>query len=297
MNISLELYKTFYYVAKNKSISRAANELLISQPAVSKAIKTLEDQLETKLFTRNRDGMELTDAGIVFYKKIKDAMELISSAEEDINSITGLEYGTLNISMSETIMEKHLMPIIIEFHKEYPNIDLKISSDKTSDAVSKLQKGLFDIVIAYIPFPFPDNISYEVLLPLHDCLACTNSFKHLKDKKINPEDLEKEPIILLNKGSVLRTKFDNYCVKNNIHVNPEIEFGNNSILKAFTMASFGIGIFTEEYIKEELNSGKLFKLDLKIPFEDKFLVIASNNDNTNIVANKFIEFVKNNIKQ
>ena len=69
MNINLELYKVFYYVAKNESVSRAANELLISQPAISKSIKTLEEQINTNLFIRKRDGVELTEAGETIYKK------------------------------------------------------------------------------------------------------------------------------------------------------------------------------------------------------------------------------------
>ena len=297
MNISLELYKTFYYVAKNKSISRAANELLISQPAVSKSIKTLEDQLGTKLFTRTTDGMVLTDVGIALYKKIKDAMELITSAENDLSLMTNMKYVALYIGMSETIMKEHLMPIILNFYKEYPNIVLKISTEKTSELVSKLQKDLIAVVITYNPFPFPDNISCEELLSLHDCLACTNSFDHLKNKKITPKMLEKEPMILLNKGSVLRTKFDNYCTKYNIHIDPKIEFAKNYILEEFTLAGFGIGMFTEEYIKEELESGKLFKLDLEKQFEEKQLVVARNKDNRgNIIADKFVEYVKNNIK-
>ena len=77
MNINLELYKTFYYVAKNESISRAANELMISQPAISKSIKTLEEQVNVQLFIRKRDGVELTDAGEIIYNKIKNAMELL----------------------------------------------------------------------------------------------------------------------------------------------------------------------------------------------------------------------------
>lgn len=71
MNINLELYKVFYYVAKNESVSRAANELSISQPAISKSIKTLEDQINTNLFIRKRDGVELTEAGETIYKKNK----------------------------------------------------------------------------------------------------------------------------------------------------------------------------------------------------------------------------------
>ena len=71
MKTNLELYKVFYYVAKNGNITQAANELMVSQPAVSKSIKTLEDQINTPLFIRKRDGVQLTDAGSTLYKKIK----------------------------------------------------------------------------------------------------------------------------------------------------------------------------------------------------------------------------------
>ena len=81
MNINLELYKVFYYVAKNESITRAANELAISQPAISKSIKTLENQINTSLFVRKRDGVTLTEAGETIYNKIK---ELYSKSEGSV---------------------------------------------------------------------------------------------------------------------------------------------------------------------------------------------------------------------
>ena len=119
MNINLELYKVFYYVAKNESITRAANELSISQPAISKSIKTLEEQINTPLFIRKRDGVSLTEAGESIYNKIKEAIELIDSAEDDIKSLTNLESGSINIGASKTIIHEYLMPHIKKFHKEY----------------------------------------------------------------------------------------------------------------------------------------------------------------------------------
>ena len=130
MNINLELYKTFYYVAKNESITRAASELLISQPAISKAIKTLEEQLNTPLFIRKRDGVKLTEAGETIYNKIKGAMELIDSAEENIKSLTNLDSGSINIGASKTIIHEYLMPYIKKFHKDYPNINIRIFTEK-----------------------------------------------------------------------------------------------------------------------------------------------------------------------
>lgn len=117
MNINFELYKVFYYVAKNSSISRAANEMMISQPAISKSIKTLEEQVGTSLFIRKRDGVILSEAGETIYDKIKDAVELIVSAENDLDALTNMDTGVINIGASRTILHEFLMPYIKSFIK------------------------------------------------------------------------------------------------------------------------------------------------------------------------------------
>ena len=214
MNINLELYKTFYYVAKNENISRAANELSISQPAISKSIKTLEEQLNTNLFIRKRDGMELTEAGEAFYKKIKDAMELIFSAENDLEVITSMETGSINIGASKTILHEFLMPYIKDFHKKYPKINIRIFTDKTSDLISKAKMEIIDVIFTNMPYSLPTNFDSIKILALHDCLACNNTFEHLKGKKLNQKDLEKLPLLVLTKGATTRIRLDNYCAEN-----------------------------------------------------------------------------------
>ena len=115
MNINLEQYKIFYVVAKNESITRAANELMISQPAVSMSIKSLEDQLNTALFTRKRDGVSLTEAGEIIFEKIKGAIELIDSAEDDLKflpcylemNINGFIPFKLSGTFMLTYLKKH----------------------------------------------------------------------------------------------------------------------------------------------------------------------------------------------
>ena len=196
MNINLELYKTFYYVAKNENISRTSNELSISQPAISKAIKTLEEQLNTNLFIRKRDGMELTEAGEVFYKKIREAMELISSAENDLKVITSMESGIINIGASKTILHEFLMPYIKDFHKKYPKINIRIFTDKTSDLINKSKMGIIDVIFTNMPYGLPTNFDSIKILSLHDCLACNNAYEYLKGKKLSKKDLPKLPRLL-----------------------------------------------------------------------------------------------------
>ncbi len=295
MNINLELYKTFYYVAKNESISRASNELLISQPAVSKAIKTLEDQLDAKLFIRKRDGVELTEIGEIFYKKIKDAMELIFSAENDLKARTTMEFGNINIGASKTILQGFLIPHIQSFHKKYPKIKIRIFTDQTSDLISKAKMGTIDVIFTNLPYGLPNNFDSIQLFALHDCLACNHTFDYLKGKQLSKKDLEKIPLLVLTKGTTTRIKFDNYCTENNIEIHPEMEFGSNTLIKEFTEAGFGAGLLTEEQIRKELDNGKLFKLSLEIPLPEKYLGMVWNKENKNLVAKNFIQYIKSEI--
>ena len=164
MKTNLELYKTFYYVAKNNNITQAANELMISQPAVSKAIKTLESDLDTSLFNRKKDGVSLTNAGEILYNKIKKAMELIISAEEDLTSLNNMEQGTINIGAGNTIMQRYLMPYIKEFHELYPNINVIVHTVVTPELIKRAQVGLVDIVFTHLPNDIPSDFNIVRLL-------------------------------------------------------------------------------------------------------------------------------------
>ena len=296
MNINLELYKTFYYVAKNESISRAANELLISQPAISKAIKTLEDQLNTNLFIRKRDGVELTEAGETIYKKIKDAMDLINSAENDLKTLTNMESGAINIGASKTIIHEFLMPYIKSFHKAHPNINIKIHTDKTSDIIKKAKMGIIDVIFTNLPYTLPQEFNEFKLIDLHDCFVANEDFSEYKNKKLTIKDLENLPLLVLTKGTATRIRLDNFCEENNIHIKPTMEFSSNTLIKEFTEEGFGIGLLNEEHIKEELQSGKLFKLDINLTLKEKYLGMVYNKENKSLVAKNFIKYIKDSIK-
>ena len=293
MNISLELYKAFYYVAKNESISRAANELMISQPAISKSIKTLESQMNVSLFVRKRDGVVLTEVGKVFYEKVKNAMELINSAENDVLSLSNLDTGVLSIGASKTIIHEYLMPIITNFHKDYPNIKLRIYTDNVNKLNNNAKIGLIDVIFTNLPDSNFEDAEIINLLEFHDCLAASNKFNNLKDKKIDIKDLKKLPLLVLSKGFKSRIRLDDFCIEKNITINPEMEFSSDSLIKEFTKSGFGIGMLTEENIKDELVSGELFKLNIDLDLSKKHLGLVYYKDNTRIITKKFIDYVKN----
>ena len=125
MNVDLELYRVFYTVAKHKHMTKASEELHISQPAISQSIKKLEDQLGGTLFLRSNKGMELTEEGKMFYEYVKGALELINNAENEFTSFKDLSKGEIKIGCSTTLTKLVLMDTLKNFHLE----DEKYNSD------------------------------------------------------------------------------------------------------------------------------------------------------------------------
>ena len=147
MNVNLELYKVFYVVAKNKHMTKASEELHISQPAISQSIKKLEEELRGTLFIRSNKGMELTSEGKMFYDYIKSALELIQNAENEFTLFKDLSKGSIKLGASTTLTKILLIDKIKEFHKDYPNIEMNIVNDLTSNLMIDLQKGKLDFVV------------------------------------------------------------------------------------------------------------------------------------------------------
>ncbi len=293
MKTNLELYKVFYYVAKNNNITQAANELMVSQPAVSKSIKTLERDLNTILFNRNKDGVSLNNAGEILYNKIKKAMELIISAEEDIDSLNNMEYGTINIGAGNTIMQKYLMPYIKEFHDRYPHINIMVHTLVTEELIKKVQLGLVDIVFTHLPNNCPNNFDIIKIKELHDIFVCNKDSKYI-NKTINKKDLENLPLVLLPYRASNRKNFNKFCATNNIIINPLMEIGNDLIIEECAENGLGIGLVVREYVKNKLNNNELVELKTAFKINEKYLacLIDSSRRNNNIIK-KFLELLEN----
>ena len=168
MNINFELYKVFHEVATAKSISKAAENLLISQPAVTQSIKTLEDQLGGKLFIRTPKGVILTNEGEELYKYIKEGMNYFINGTNKFSSLKNLDSGVINIGATTVIAEHYLMPYLKKFHTEYPNVDINIHNDLTDNLIKELRNGNLDIIIINTPRTNIKDIDIYSLSTLQD---------------------------------------------------------------------------------------------------------------------------------
>lgn len=293
MNIDFELYRVFYTVANNGNITKASEELNITQPAISKSIKKLEEQLGGQLFVRTKRGVVLTQEGKEFYKYIKNAMEYIANGESKFTELINLESGCIRIGISTTLTKEFLLPYLKKFHKLYPKIDIQISTYLTADLIPKLRNGLIDIVILNVTDnAYGDDIEITKCRKITDCFVVSDAFKKLTNKKISLKELNKYPLILQSKGSNTREFLDNFAKSNNVTLKPNIELASYSLVVEFTKIGLGIGYVTKDYIKEDLKNHELTILDLEETIPSRYIGIAtSSNHLPNFSTKKLIEII------
>ena len=297
MNISFEYYRIFYVVAKTGNITKAANELMISQPAISKCIKQLEEQLGGQLFVRTKRGVVLTEEGEEFYGHISQAMEFINNAEHKFSEMIHLETGTIRIGISTTLTKKFLMPYLEIFHKKYPKIKIQIQTAISTKLFSLLRQGLIDLVIINLPYEEMNDIEITKVREVHDCFIVGDAYKDLVGKEVKLEELVEYPLILQAPGSVTRKFLDKYGDDNGIKFYPDMMISGFSLIVEFVRIGFGIGYTTEEYIKDELESKKVYKLDVipKIPSRGIGLCYPKKNV-PSFCTKKLIEIILYDVK-
>ena len=292
MNVNFELYRIFYTVANHGNITKASEKLLISQPAISKAIKNLEDQLGGQLFVRTKRGVFLTEEGKEFYNYIKKAMEYIHRAENKFTDLMNLEKGNIRIGVSTTLVKEFLLPYLEEFHNTYPNITIEIVTDLASVLIPKLRNGLIDIIILNLNGKEDfEDIEFIKCREIHDAFVVGKKYEYLINKKLSLADLNNYPLILQSKTANTRKFLDDVVSKYNVVLNPCIELASYSLVVQFAKIGMGIGYATVEYIQNELDNKKLFKLDIcDIP--SRFIAIGlCKNMVPNFSTKKLLEII------
>lgn len=295
MNIDFELYRIFYVVANNKNITKASEELNISQPAISKSIKNLEEQLGGTLFVRTKRGVILTEEGKEFYKYIKQAIEYINNAESKFTDLINLETGCIKIGVSTTLTKQFLLPYLEKFHKLYPNIDIQILTYLTVDLIPMLRNGLIDLIVLNVKESgYGNDIEIIKCREIHDTFIVSDKFLELTKKELSMKDLHNYPLILQAKGSNTREFIDNIARSSNVILKPNIELASYNLVVEFTKIGLGIGYATKEYITDDLRKGNLFELNLKEKIPSRYVGIAlSRNHIPNFSTKKLIEIIKN----
>ncbi len=259
--VNLELYRVFYTVAKCGSLTKAAEELFISQPAVSQAIKQLESQLGTSLFNRTHKGMELSvHGGKLIYKAVEDALTLLDSAENTLIELKTTATGTIRIGATDSIFSNLIADKIVEYHEKYPAVKFDLITGTTLDTIAQLKDNKCDIVFINLPVNDKDvTLSGSVSL-LSDIFVANDKFSELKADVVPIKQLQEFPLLLMEKNTIARQATDNYINSLGLNFIPDIEVANWDLMLKLAIKGMGIGCVPREYCKKYLDSGELFEI-------------------------------------
>ena len=293
MAINFDYYRTFYYVAKYKKISLAAEKLYVSQPAVTQTIQKLEDQLGSNLFVRAKSGIELTETGKMLYDFTSQSIETLDNVEYRFSKYENLEVGEIKIRTGSNVAKMILYDAIEKFGKDYPNIKVEIATGAPNQSIEMLHTGEIDMVLVYLPY----EVEYSNL-QITECAKKEYVFamskKYQKENNVTIKeisDLNNYSLIVPKKNSAIRKIFDNKY--KDIITSYHYEVAQEQIKKEFIMRNMGIGFIIKDEIKEELEKGEL--IEIKLPdskVEGAIGVITLNKKLNNFATNKLLEYMK-----
>ncbi len=296
MNIDLEYYRIFYHVAKVGSFTQAGEELCISQPAVSQAIKLLETTLGSKLFVRIPKGVKLTPEGEVLYSYVQRGYEYILMGEAKFQKMLDLENGEIRIGASDMTLQFYLLPYLEQFHEKFPSIKVMVTNAPTPETLEFLYEGKIDFGIVSEPFEAKPEIEIKRIMEIQDIFVAGNRFSHLKERTLSYKALEELPIICLEHNTSSRRYIDEFLKANEVELKPEFELAMSDIIVKFASRNLGIGCVVKDFASDALENGDLFELKFETEIPKRhFCIITGNHNPISTAAKELLRILDNRI--
>jgi DNA-binding transcriptional LysR family regulator len=295
MNINLEYYKIFYYVAKLGSFTKAGEELCISQPAISQGIRHLESQLGSSLFKRNQKGVRLTPEGEVLFSYVARGYESILLGEDKFKKMMDLENGEIRIGASDMTLQFYLLSYLEAFHSKYPGIKVTVTNGPTPETLEYLQEGKIDFGIVSGPFLSKPDMKIVNVMEIQDVFVTGSRFHYLIDEILEYKDLSKLPIICLEGHTSTRSYIDGILKNNGVVLQPEFELATSDMIVQFTLRNLGVGSVVKNFAKKFIDSGELFELKLKRSFPPRnFSIVTSDKIPVSTASKTLLKMMTDN---
>lgn len=295
MEQHLSQYRIFYEVARCGNISRAAKELYISQPAISKAISKLEENLNTRLFIRNSRGVQLTKEGTVLYQHISSAFESIARGERELKRIHDFHIGHLKIGVSNTLCKYVLLPYLKGFVEKYPHVNISIESQATNHTLEMLEAKKTDLGLVAEP-KTRKGLSFTPLMEISDVFVCTPAYlENLRLREgSQPNIFQTGNIILLDRSNMSRKHVDSYLAEQQIEVNQLLEVTDMTLGIEFAKIGLGISCVVREFVADELENGTLIEIPLELPIPKRVIGFAYHYSEASETLKEFLAFCRKN---
>lgn len=291
MEQHLSQYRIFYEVARCGNISRAAKELYISQPAISKAIGKLEESLGTRLFLRNSRGVQLTPEGNVLFQHVAAAFDSLSRGEKELKRIHDFHIGQLKIGVSNTLCKYVLLPYLKSFVEKYPHVNITIESQSTAHTLEMLETRKIDIGLVAEPRA-RRGLNFTPVMEIHDGFVCTPAYMENLTLREGPApDIFKTGnIMLLDRSNMSRKHLDTYLSDRDIEVNQLLEVTDMALLIEFARIGLGIACVILDFVSDDLKNGTLMEVPLDAPIPRRVIGFACPPQDQSQTLREFLAF-------
>ena len=291
MEQHLSQYRIFYEVARCGNISRAAKELYISQPAISKAIGKLEESLGTRLFLRNSRGVQLTPEGNVLFQHVAAAFDSLSRGEKELKRIHDFHIGQLKIGVSNTLCKYVLLPYLKSFVEKYPHVNITIESQSTAHTLEMLEARKIDIGLVAEPRA-RRGLNFTPVMEIHDGFVCTPAYMENLTLREGPApDIFKTGnIMLLDRSNMSRKHLETYLSDRDIEVNQLLEVTDMALLIEFARIGLGIACVILDFVSDDLKNGTLMEVPLDAPIPRRVIGFACPPQDQSQTLREFLAF-------
>ncbi len=290
MHLTLQQLKLFESVVRNGSFTRAAEEMHLTQPAVSIQIKRLEDQAGLPLLEQVGKKIFPTAAGKVVFETAREVLGQLGALDEEIESLKGEIRGPLQLAVVTT--GKYFMPHLLgHFLQLHPNVEPKLVFTNRAQLVERLMENEDDFVVMgripddkrLVSYPFLNNILGFVAPAGHPLAG---------RKKIPLEEVIKERYISREVGSGTRLALDRLLEEHNLKATPYMELGSSEAIKQAVLAGIGIAVVSLHSVRLEQEAGKLVVLDVEgFPIERRWYAVHLKGKRLSLVARTFLDFI------
>lgn len=288
----LNLYRVFYTVCQYQNFSHAAQALYISQPAISKSIKTLENNLGITLFSRGSKGVLLTPEGKLLYDHLENAFSSITQGEMLLNKLKNMESGELKVGVSSTLGTHFLLPLLSQFTKTYPALQVHVINDNTTQTLNLIEQNLIDLAIISSPLTHT-SLEFVPLQSIEDIFVCSPTYYNSNIKDLSPKEIcEQGYFMLLSKRSITRLNLQAHFAQLGLELTPTIEASNMDFLIECAKAGLGITSVIKSFITKELETGTLIEIPL-MSLPTRYIGVAYHPRlQLSIASHTFITFLQ-----
>lgn len=290
LHLTLRQLKVFETVARNRSISRAAEELHLSQPAVSMQIKQLEGNVSLPLFELMGKQIFLTEAGNELYRYSREILQRLADLEVALDELKGMERGKLNIAVVTTA--NYFAPhLLAKFCHRHQNVTVSLNVSNRESVLKQLDDNVIDLAIMGQP---PENLDIISQTFMENPLVVVAPPDHplCQKTKITIKRLSQEIFLVREPGSGTRSVMERFFRQHGMRLNTGMEADTTEAIKQAVQAGMGLGIMSQHTAELELETGRLKILNVQgFPIVRNWHVVIRKNKRLSAIAQAFRDFL------